>query len=139
MASEAAYQVVVYFGSKLPPEYHNLVLSKWMRSFRYGNDYIKLIDADSYFDKYSRYIRAVLALSRTVVRMAALKDDDDVVLGFSVITNSTLQYVHVHKDMRRQGIGRRLVPDYVDSFTHLTRTAAKLWPTKMAHAKFIIY
>lgn len=135
----ASYEVIRYERHCLPLQYCNLILSKWARSFRYGNDYIRLMDADNYFQSYSRYIQRVLGLTETTVRLALLPDDSDVVLGFSVVTNKTLQYVHVHKDARRQGIARALIPTDVDSFTHLTKLAMRLWPTKMPNAKFIIY
>jgi GNAT superfamily N-acetyltransferase len=139
MADKASYRIIIFEGNSLPKQYLNLVTSKWMRNFRYGNDYIKLIDADNYFANYSQYIRLVLNLPETIVALATLTDDEDVVLGFSVISGKTLQYVHVHKDMRRQGIGKQLIPAYIDSFTHITRIGMKLWPTKMPNAKFIIY
>lgn len=135
----AAYQIIRFGGVELPLRYRNLVISKWARSFRYGNDYVKLIDADNYFQSYSRYIQAILMLLPTVVRLATLIDDADVVLGFSVTSGKTLHYIHVHKDARLQGIARALVSHNIESFTHLTKMALRLWPTKMPNAKFIIY
>jgi hypothetical protein len=135
--SGESYTVIRYAGRSLPDIYRNLVLSKWMRSFRYGNDYIKLADSDSYYFAYSIYINRILnLLPDTLVRLAVLTSDTDVVLGFSVIRGRILDFVHVHKDQRRQGIGRSLVPDYIERFTHLTRTGMKLWPTKMPKCKF---
>ena len=131
-----SYSIIRYAGRELPGAYHNLILSRWMRSFRYGNDYIRLIDSDSYFIAYGRYIRGILKTVNSIVRLAVLTDDTDVALGFSVIRNRTLDYVHVQKDYRHQGIGRMLVPEYIESFTHLTKTGIKLWSTKMPEAKF---
>jgi GNAT superfamily N-acetyltransferase len=130
--------VMRYWPAKsLPFKYHNFIKSKWMRSFRFGNDYIKLSDADSYFAAYSRYIEALLGRLDVCARVAVLDDDIDVALGFSIIQNaSALHYVYVHKDARKMGVGRALIPHKISTITHLTKTGLKLWPTKLPKAIF---
>lgn len=131
-----SYEVHCHIGELIPETYINFIISKWMRSYRYNNDYIKLIDSDSYFLAYRRYLLSLLINKKVTARIAVLSDDFDVALGFSVICGNTLHYVYVHKDYRRIGIGRNLVPIKVDSFTHLTKMGIKLWPTKMPDALF---
>lgn len=132
-----SYVILRYAGYNLPDRYYNFVKSKWMNSYRYGNDYIKLCYSPSYFAAYSHYIDALMATkANVVVRIAALNSDLDVALGFSVARGNTLDYVHVHKDCRRQGIGKHLVPAGIDTITHLTKVGLKLWPLKLATAKF---
>ncbi len=133
---ESSYQVYAYEGGKFPDCYLNFILSKWMRSYRYNNDYIKLIDSDSYYSTYRAYLGAILFNSKNTIRLAVLPDDLDVALGFSVCHGNVLHYVYVHKDYRRNGIGKRLVPIEVSSFTHLTKTGIKLWGTKLPKAIF---
>lgn len=134
---EPTYTIVRYLGKELPANYRSLILSKWMRSYRYGNDYIGLTDSDAYFAAYGIFITALISLRPdTVVRLAVLSDDRDVVLGFSVTRGNVLDYVHVHKDYRRQQIARRLVPIEVNQFTHLTKAGLKIWATKAPSAKF---
>ena len=54
--------------------------------------------------------------------IAVLTDDYDVALGFSVSEGCKLHYVHVHKDMRKQGIARSLDSNFeVEVITHLTK------------------
>jgi GNAT superfamily N-acetyltransferase len=62
------------------------------------------------------------------VRLAVLSDDRDVVLGFSVSREDILDYVHVHKDMRKQGVATSLIPKDIKIITHLTKTALLVWP-----------
>lgn len=141
-----SYTIYVYPGALLPKQYLNFVFSRWAKSYRHGNDYIKLCDSDSYFAAYRKYILALLLRPETRVRIAALSDEMDIALGFAVIREKILDYVHVHKDFRKQGIGRYLVGiphmetphnnTKIEEFTHLTKTGMKLWPTKLAHAKF---
>lgn len=107
--------------------YRNMIISRWARSYRFGNDYIKLADSDSYFEAYTLYISQVISSANTTVRIATLQDETDVALGFSVTRGDILDYVHVQKDFRKQGIGAFLVPKNIKVITHLTRTAIRLW------------
>lgn len=133
-----AYDVIAYHGSEVPSELRNLVRARWMRSLRYGNDYFRLMVPESFYASYQRYIDAILAKQSAVVRFAVLADDRDVVLGFAVVRGSILDYVHVHKDQRRQGIARMLVcrgPE-TEAITHLTRTGLTIWGSKCPDWKF---
>lgn len=130
MTENASYQVIMFPGEKLPEQYLNMILSKWLRSLRYGNDYFKLTDSDSYFLHYNVFIRKLLHTPETQVRIAALSDNHDVVLGWSVSRGPVLDYCHVHKDMRNKGIGAALIPKDTTTITHLTRIAMAIWQSK---------
>ena len=130
------YKVIAYKGEKLPEQYRALVYSKWLRSLRYGNDYFRLIDSRSYFKVYHLFISKLLSQSDSVVHLAVLGDDYDVVLGFSVSRNNLLDYVHVHKDYRRTGIGTSLVPAGIDFITHITRQGMSFWNNRLKDAVF---
>lgn len=118
-------------------EIKNLILAKWMRSFRRGNDFIKLIDSDSYYAAYTHYVLHVLARPGAELRMAVLADDRDVVLGFAIIEKSTLHYVFTNKDFRRNGIATSLIgnPKKIEWITHLTKSGLNLWPSLLSRAK----
>ena len=137
MADEvtSSYQILQFPGAKLPKCYTSLIYSKWLRSLRYGNDYFKLIDPESYYHTYNKHIDFILGHPDTTVRLAVLSDNHDVVLGFSIIRNTILDYVHVHKDQRNHGIGRTLVPSGILTITHLTKIALAIWP-KYPKVKF---
>lgn len=137
MTSEtASYQVLMFPAKDLPDRYLNMILSKWLRSLKFSNDYFKLIDNDSFFAHYNVFIRRILSLPDTQVRLAVLSDDDDVVLGWSVSRGEILDYVHVHKNMRKIGIGSALIPDRTKSVTHMTRPAMAIWQSKYSHFVF---
>lgn len=136
---KSSYSVISFPAKDLPEQYLNMILSKWMRALRYGNDYFKLVDSDSYFLYYNRFIKYLLQQKQTQVRLAVLSDNFDVVLGFAVYRGEVLDFVHVHKDMRKQGIARALVPDGITTFTHITRTAMNVWSEKRPELKFNPY
>lgn len=119
----ASYVVRSSDAFNLPASYRNLIFAKWLRSLRYGNDLFRLIDPAAYYPAYHKFITAILGHADCVIRLAVLSDEHDVVLGFSVSRGEILDYVHVHRDMRRQGIARKLLPDDITTFTHITKNA----------------
>jgi ribosomal protein S18 acetylase RimI-like enzyme len=55
-------------------------------------------------------VRALLARPESVFRVACLPDDDDAILGWTVVTTADeLVYVYVRKDARGQSVARRLL------------------------------
>lgn len=122
----SSYTVVRYQSTALPEQYKGLVFSKWLRSLRYGNEYFKLIDQESYFRVYHKYIELVLSRLDCVVKLAVLSDNKDVVLGFSIMETEKLHYVHIHKDHRKQGIARSLCKGF-NTITHITNDGLKVW------------
>lgn len=132
----SSYSIISHPGQELPESYYNMVLSKWLRSLRYGNDYYKLADSIPYFRRYSEYIRQVLWRPNTIVRLAVLTDDHDVALGWCVMEGDILHYVHVHKDHRKQGIAKSLVLKNVGTITHLTHVGLSIWGSKMKNVVF---
>lgn len=129
-------EIHAHEGKYLPAQYLNLVRSRWMRSYRHCNDYMKLVDPAAYYQAYGVYILNILSRPTTVVRLAVLQEDHDVVLGFGVAENTLLHYVEVPTAYRKQGIGRNLVPEKVEWFSHLTKLGMKLWSLKAPHARF---
>lgn len=132
----ASYRVIQFTGITLPAQYASMVYSKWLRSLRYGNDFFKLIEPDAYYSVYKRYIHNVLRKPDTSVRIAVLTDDADVALGFSIFQEPVLHYVHVHKDNRKLGIGRNLIPPGITTITHVTKTGLSIWGSKYSDWKF---
>jgi ribosomal protein S18 acetylase RimI-like enzyme len=127
------YTVLSVKASELPEAYRPLIYSKWLRSLRFGNELFKKVDSDEYYANYQKYLENLMAKPDSLVRLAVLTDDKDVVLGFSVSREDVLDYVHVHTDHRRQGIGKAVLPKHFTTFTHLTFTATGIWRKNMKY------
>jgi hypothetical protein len=125
--AESTYKVISYPAAKLPPAYQSLIFAKWLRSLRYGNEIIKMIEPNAYFMAYHRYIEHLMQLPGATVRLAVLSDDRDVVLGFCMYRGSILYYIHVHKYMRGNGIAQSLTPKQISQFNHMTKAGEYLW------------
>lgn len=126
----------IFTASDMPAHYRGLVFAKWMRSLRFGNDYYRLMDQFSYYKSYQRLLASIMANPSTMITLALLTDDPDVVLGFAVTRGNILDYVYVDKDQRRQGIARAIVHKHIGVITHLTRTGISIWDGKYGHIIF---
>lgn len=112
------------------------IMATWLRGFYYGNFWFKEISKNAFMKHYHNIITEILSSKNTSVQVAALKDDDDIIVGYSVLghkySNPTIHWVHVKTPWRRLGIGRRLVPQDSDTATHMTAIGWKLKPQAMA-------
>lgn len=132
----SSYLILSFAGSQLPKEYQGLVMAKWLRTLKYGADFYKLIDKDAFYPVYSKFIERLLNKEDSVVRLAVLSEDRDVVLGYSLSAGPVLHYVWVQSDQRNQGIGTTLAPKTVEKITHVTNSGIKFWQKKFPNAKF---
>lgn len=125
------YKILTFPGTELPKQYEALVYSKWLRSLRHGNDFFKLVVPAGYYEAYPQVIKRILDNASCQVRLAVLEDDADICLGFLVyrraIDHDILDYIHVQKDMRKQGVAAFLLPHHIKTITHLTKTALIIW------------
>lgn len=136
---QPTYSVISYKFSELPSSYHPMLYSRWLRSLRFGNNLYKKIKSDKFYDEYKKYIGTLLNKPDCLMKMAVLSDDFDVVLGFSVSREDVLDYIHVHSDYRRLGIGRALFPDKITTFTHVTHFAIIIWQSENSKYKKLEY
>lgn len=138
---EDNYLIVKHPGADFPKEYKALVFSRWLRSLRYGNPIFKKMESDPYYGAYHAYIEHLLQKPESIVRLALLpanEDGPETVIGFSVSRAGVLDYIHVHKDQRLQGIAKKLLPNHLHTFTHYTNMAGLIWQSNSnyKHLKF---
>lgn len=113
----------------------SFIFATWLRGLRYGNDWFGMIDSECYFKAYQQVITTVLSSPNTTVKVACLKEDPDVILGYSVYASELLHFVFVKKSWRNIGIARSLFPEKVMVVTHLT-SVGKSMLKKHPHIKF---
>lgn len=131
---ENSYKIIVYKTLELPQEYHNLIIAPFLNSLRYGNDLFKLIDKQAYFTSYSKYIQLLLQRPNAQVKLAILSDRT--VIGWSMVEKNIVHYVWVKKEVRRNGVGRSLLPKEFDTITHVTNKAIGIWVNYYKDVKF---
>lgn len=111
----------------------SFILSTFLKGLYYGDSWFSLIPKSIFMANYKRVAEALLK-SRTI-KVACLKDDHEIILGYSIMSNDfqTIDWVYVKSSKladgttwRRKGIARSLVPKYPTSVTHLTKLGKTL-------------
>lgn len=133
---ESSYKILKIKASELPPQYNGMVRKQFRISLRGGNDYLKLIDPNVYYDIYPKYIATILDRPQSLVKIAVLTDNEDVVLGWSLSEPDKIHYVFVHKDNRKIGIAKSLVTESFSQFSHITNIGLSIWHSKFPKATF---
>lgn len=116
------------------PKDEDLIFSTWLKGAYYGwlknmckfyeNKEDKILDSipqDAFDKHYSRVISAVL--KRSSVNIACLKENPDVILGFSVFNSDTAHWVFVKESWRLIGIAKDLIPPTITHVSHLSPPA----------------
>jgi GNAT superfamily N-acetyltransferase len=113
------------------------IYATFLKGLYHGNGWFGKIDKTVYFANYHKVIEALL--SRSVVKVACLADEPDVVLGYSITSpdNITLHWVFVKKAWRKMGLAKRLVPPTITTVSHITRLGETLMPSTWSFNPFL--
>lgn len=118
---ESRIKFITHKGRSLPPNYHSVVIARWLHSLKKLNKYFKLIDRKAYYETYETYIKAIIYRPNVSVRIAALEEDVDVIFGWAVFEGDTLHYVHVNEPYRKKQLSYDLIPSDIKYMTHVTK------------------
>lgn len=89
-----------------------------------GNDLYQQIDPECYEKGQAMVIDHILKKATTTV--ACLKEDKDVLLGYSVTRNETVDWIYIKKLWRELGIAKELLRHIIPkSCSHITERANK--------------
>jgi GNAT superfamily N-acetyltransferase len=102
----------------------NFIMATILRGLFYGESWFSEIDKSVFMENYHRVIDFLLAKDTTEVRIACLKEDPEVILGYSIVSPSSnlIHFVFVKKAWRGIGIASMLVPTTTTTATQLTKT-----------------
>lgn len=106
------------------------IMSTWLKGLKFGNSWYKLIDDKIYFTVYHGVVERLLAKPGVSIKIACLKEDSDVILGYSVYENNKLHWVQVKQVWRKIGIAKELVPSNIEVVTHLTEVGKSIFLKK---------
>ncbi len=104
------------------------VMATWLRGLYYGNEFFKLIPKGIFMDNYKLALTQLV--KNSVVMVAVLQEDPDIILGYSVMNNQldVCHWVNVKLAWRYKGLGRALLPKSVSKISHFTTLGLKLMP-----------
>lgn len=104
----------------------NFILATWLRGLRYGNEWYQQIESKAYFHIYHQVVNNLLNRPGVTVKVACLKDDPEVILGYSVSEGTRLHWVQVKSAWRNIGLANSLVSPEITTATHLTRVGKSI-------------
>ena len=106
----------------------NFILATFLRGLYYGDSFFSRIPKDIFMNKYKLVANALVNDEKTIVRIACLPEDPDVILGYSLISSdqSTVYFTFVKTAWRKRGIGKSLVPPSPQYVAHLTKLGESL-------------
>lgn len=102
------------------------ILATWLKGLRFGNSWYRLIDDKAYFKVYHAVIESLLTKPGVIIKVACLKEDEQVILGYSVFEGNRAHWVQVKKAWRNIGIARSLLPKEITTVSHLTETGKSI-------------
>lgn len=115
MSTEGQYEIRDY-----KAEDHAFIKSTFLRGLYYGNEFFKIMPKDLFMAYYKLIAEALIKKSQ--VKVACLKDDIDIILGYSILSQdfSVVHWIFIKSAFRKQGISKRLLPERPLQFTHFT-------------------
>jgi len=118
------------------PEDKNFILATWLRGLYYGDSWFREIRKDIFMENYHKVIENILARPGVSVQVACLKDDPEVILGYSVSRGNTLDWVFIKAAWRGIGIAKSLLPKDLNVVTHLTKPGLSILKKKLPEVVF---
>ena len=106
----------------------NFIFSTVLRGLYYDDSWFSEIPKNIFMENYHPIVEAMLASPRNHVRVACLKDDPEVILGYSILSRdgTRCHFVFVKAAWRKVGIAKSLIPPTVTTVSHLTALGRSL-------------
>lgn len=108
----------------------HFILATFLRGMYYGDSWFSFIPKQIFMTNYKPVAEALVNGNKTAIKIACLKEDPDVILGYSILSADylTIHFCFVKAAWRQKGIARSLLPKYPTAVTHLTRLGRDLLP-----------
>jgi hypothetical protein len=106
----------------------NFIMATILRGLYYGETWFAEIPKPTFMLHYHKVIEFLLNKDTTEVRIACLKDDPEIIVGYAILSPNinTSHFVFVKKAWRGIGIANSLVPSNTKFATHLTKTGLSI-------------
>lgn len=100
----------------------SFILATWLRGLYYGNNFFNKIPKDLFMKHYHDILKPLVSSNMVDINVACLKEDPEIILGYAVLNkaHTKLNWVFVKSAWRKIGVAKILVPDSVNTVTHLS-------------------
>ena len=113
----------------------NFIYDTWLNGLYFGNDTFRLMKEHIFKQHYQKVLEALIP--NTVIKICALNDDIDTIIGYVVYRDTALDWVFVKPMWRRLGIAKRLIPDKIKTYSHSTKMVRGFKPKNWEFNPFI--
>lgn len=113
----------------------NFIFDTWLNGLYFGNDNWRLMKEYTFKRYYQKLLETLLP--RCVVNICALADDHDTIVGYCAYRGNILDWVFVKPAWRKIGIAKELIPEGVDTVSHMTRMVRGFKPKTWEYNPFI--
>lgn len=107
------------------------ILSTFLKGLYYGESWFSMIPKDRFMKVYHDLLESLLDAPGVEIKVACLKEDPEVILGYAVHTNTVLHWIFVKKAWRKIGIAKMVCPAELTAVTHLTDLGKQLLKTRV--------
>ncbi len=105
------------------------IFSTWLKGLYYGNTWWRQIPSDIYYPNYHPVVERLLERSQVIV--ACLASNEDVIIGYAVVSEDgqTLHWTHVKEAWRQFGLCKRMLsPLSINQVSHITNIGKRIKP-----------
>jgi GNAT superfamily N-acetyltransferase len=113
----------------------NYIYDTWLNGLYFGNETFRLMREHIFKQNYQKVLEALIP--NTVIKVCALKDDIDTIIGYAVYRDTALDWVFVKPMWRRIGIAKKLVPEKIKTYSHITKMVKSYRPKTWEFNPFI--
>lgn len=106
------------------------ILATFLRGLYYGDNYYSQMPKNRFMECYHPFLEHLLDSPGIDIKVACLEDDKDIIVGYSMYTNTVLHWVFVKKQWRKIGVAKVLVPEKLTACTHLTELGKQILKKK---------
>jgi GNAT superfamily N-acetyltransferase len=98
------------------------ILATFLRGLYYGDSWFSQVPKDIFMANYKLVAEKLVTSPRSIVKIACLKEDPDIIIGYSILSGdySSVHWVYVKEKFRKRGVAKSLLPKYPTAVTHLT-------------------
>lgn len=106
----------------------SFIMATFLRGLYYGDSWFSEIPKDIFMDNYKRVVKAIVDNPKTIIKVACLPDDPEVILGYSILGDDfkSIHWIYVKSIWRHKGIAKSLLPQFPTRVTHLTSLGKSL-------------
>lgn len=113
----------------------NFIYVTWMTGLYFGNDTWRLMKRYTFYCNYQKVLDSLIP--RCTITVCALADDPDTAIGYCVTRGTALDWVFIKEAWRRHGIARALIPEGIQTVSHMTKMVRGIKPKEWEFNPFL--